>query len=103
MSDYQRITKAAMSAFKPIKENKATMPNCPFCGHTPDMEDPDTCYPNTIGWKVSHGFRHYVGFREVPQEQWCYSFHCVTTSGGCGAEISADSKEEAITKWQRRS
>ncbi len=91
-------------AFNSIKEIRdKTMPNCPFCGHIPDMGDPDTVYPSGIGWKVSRGFRHYVSFREVPPEQWCYSMHCVTTSGGCGAEISADSKEAAIAKWKRRS
>jgi hypothetical protein len=38
----------------------------------------------------------------VPKEQWCYSIHCVTTSGGCGVEISGDSRQECIDKWNRR-
>ena len=75
---------------------------CPFCGKVPDLEDPDTLYPNGTGWKVTKGFRHYVSFRDVQKEQWCYTLHCVTTSGGCGAEVSGDSAEEAISKWEKR-
>lgn len=76
---------------------------CPFCGHEVDMEDPDTLHPTGSGWLVrANGMRSYHSFREVPQEQWCYRLHCVTTSGGCGAEMSADSKAEAIEKWNRR-
>lgn len=76
---------------------------CPFCGHLPDLNDPDTLYPNGTGWKVrANGLRSYHNYREVPKEQWCYSFHCVTTSGGCGVEISADSAEEALAKWDQR-
>jgi hypothetical protein len=45
----------------------------------------------------------YHPFREITnQEQWCYSMHCATTSGGCGCEISANTKEEAIEKWNTR-
>lgn len=79
------------------------MKDCPFCGHHVDLEDPDVLYPNGTGWKIrSDGLRSYHHFREVPPDQWCYSMHCPTTSGGCGAEISGDSKEEAVEKWNRR-
>lgn len=32
----------------------------------------------------------------------CYTLHCTTTSGGCGAEMPGDSREEVITSWNRR-
>lgn len=76
---------------------------CPFCGKTVDLEDGDTLYPNGTGWKTVDGmFRGYCGFREVPKEQWCYSLHCTESAGGCGVEMSADSREEAIAKWNTR-
>ena len=79
------------------------MKDCPFCGRTVDADDPDTLCPNGTGWKTrANGLRTYHSFREVPKEQWCYSIHCVTTSGGCGAEISGDSAQECIDKWNKR-
>lgn len=79
------------------------MKPCPFCGHRVDLEDEDTLYPNAIGWQEHEDrFRSYCSYRDVPPEQWCYSMHCVTTSGGCGAEISGDSMQECIDKWNRR-
>ena len=77
---------------------------CPFCGKEPEEDDEDVCYPGGTGWKVHpiNGFRHYVNFREVPPEQWCYDVNCVQHHGGCGASISGDSKQEAIDKWNRR-
>lgn len=78
------------------------MLSCPFCGHAVDIENGDTLCPNAIGWKDMEYGRAYFSFREVPPEQWCYSFHCPTTSGGCGCEMSADTEEEAIKKWNTR-
>lgn len=75
---------------------------CPFCGRAMDVEHPDTLYPNGTGWKQRGDSRSYHNFREVPKEQWCYSVHCDTSSGGCGAEISGDSAEEAVSAWNRR-
>lgn len=79
------------------------MKPCPFCGHEVDLEDGDTLYPNGVGWQTRrNGMRTYHPRKEVPQEQWCYSMHCPTTAGGCGAEVSGDTKQEAIDKWNRR-
>lgn len=80
-----------------------TMKPCPFCGHEVDLEDDDTLYPNGFAWTDRGGwYRTYHRYDFVPQEQWCYSMHCVTTAGGCGAEIHGDSRTEAIEKWNRR-
>lgn len=81
-----------------------TLKPCPFCGHTIDLDDPDTIYPNGTGWEDHDdiGLRSYYPRREVPKEQWCYSVHCSTNSGGCGAELSGDSRTEAIEKWNKR-
>ena len=79
------------------------MKPCPFCGKEVDLEDEDTLYPNGCGWEDrTLGFRSYHSFREVPKEQWCWSMHCPVTSGGCGAEISGDSKQECIDRWNTR-
>jgi len=32
----------------------------------------------------------------------CWQINCVTVSGGCGAQIIGDSKDETIAMWQRR-
>jgi Restriction alleviation protein Lar len=84
------------------QEEIEQMKPCPFCGLQPDLEDHDTIYPNGTGWYTVNGHRGYKWAKEVPQDQWCYSVHCVTTAGGCGAEVSGDSKQEAIDKWNKR-
>jgi len=79
------------------------MKPCPFCGHKVDLEDGDTLYPNGSGWEDHPDYgRGYCSRLVVPKEQWCYSMHCPTNAGGCGAEISADSKQEAMDKWNTR-
>jgi hypothetical protein len=79
------------------------MKNCPFCAHAVDMENPDTLYPNGVGWILrDNGMITYHSFRDAPKENWCYSMHCPTTAGGCGVEMSANTKEEAIEKWNKR-
>lgn len=77
---------------------------CPFCGKEidPDQDD-DAFYPNGTGWKVrDNGYISYHSARDLPQEQWCWSVHCAVTSGGCGAEMSGDTREEAMSKWNTR-
>jgi len=77
---------------------------CPFCGKAADIEDDDTLYPNGGAWKFNDALqmRTYHRHREAPKEQWCWSMHCPEVAGGCGAEVSGDSKDEAIAKWNRR-
>jgi hypothetical protein len=77
---------------------------CPFCGKEVDFDDADTLYPSGSGWKddVIEGIRTYHNFRIVPKSQWCWSMHCPTPAGGCGCEVSGDSKEEALARWNLR-
>lgn len=78
------------------------MKPCPFCGNAVDIDDGDTLYPNGTGWRDNTFGRSYHSFREVPKEQWCWSVHCTTTSGGCGCEMSGDTRQEAINNWNKR-
>lgn len=75
---------------------------CPFCGYQPDIDDPDTLYPSSVGWEDINGNRIYCHAEEVPPDQWCFNLHCQETAGGCGAQVSGDSKMEAIEKWNKR-
>lgn len=79
--------------------------DCPFCGAGIDETDSDCCHPNGTAWlfEREEGFRRYVrASGEVPREQWCWEINCVKHYGGCGANISGDTREEAISNWNRR-
>lgn len=56
---------------------------CPFCGLTPDLEDDDVCYP-------------------LDKKHSIWTCGCPESSGGCGAEVVGNSKEDAIKKWNTR-
>lgn len=75
------------------------MKTCPFCGKEVDLSDPDTLYPDGIGWLFDEklGFKTYHNFRDVPKTNWCYQLMC-----GCGAEMHGDTRQEVIDKWNRR-
>lgn len=81
-----------------------TIKPCPFCGKHINLDDEDSIYPSGIGWLFDDELqsRTYHNFRAVPKEQWCYVMHCPELYGGCGAEISGDSMEEALAKWNTR-
>lgn len=80
---------------------------CPFCGSELDSEDSDTLHQSGILWQDHPaGFRHYFS-RNDGEFSWnhqgkCYVVNCCLHYGGCGANISGDSKEEAIVKWNTR-
>ena len=78
---------------------------CPFCGKPVDLEDHDTLYPSGSGWLFDEELqmRTYHRMHEVPREQWCWAMHCPGGSGGCGAEIHGDTRNEACESWNRRS
>lgn len=76
---------------------------CPFCGHRLIVEDEDTLYPNGFYWRVTDGIQHYIRLRDRQEgDKPCWNVVCNALSGGCDAEINANSKEEAISKWNRR-
>ncbi|HEY6021518.1 MAG TPA: hypothetical protein VIY48_16920 [Candidatus Paceibacterota bacterium] len=77
---------------------------CPFCGKRVDFDDADVLYPSGMGWKFDKELqmRTYHQFCEVPKNQWCWEIHCPIQSGGCGAEMHGDTKEETLKKWNRR-
>ena len=82
---------------------------CPFCGMTSDTEWEDTLHPSGVGWREDMftgdeiPLRHYLG--RDRQDQWqgaCYEIHCNVIYSGCGVNISGDSKEDVIEKWNKR-
>ena len=79
---------------------------CPFCGKQLELDDEDVLHPNGRAWtEFDHGgdiLRSYTSSKGIPEDQWCYSVHCPVSSGGCGAEISGDSRAEALEKWNTR-
>lgn len=76
---------------------------CPFCGKTVDLEDCDTLYPIGLYWREEGGIRHYVRHEDRKEgDERVWGMHCPEVSGGCGAEITADSKQDAISAWNRR-
>lgn len=82
-----------------------TLRDCPFCGKAPDLSDPDTLYPSGICWRdeVELGCRVYFGLHDAqPGDGQCATLHCTKQTGGCGAEMHADSRDETIAAWNRR-
>lgn len=79
---------------------------CPFCGKVLDLDDLDTLYPTGIYWYPDGDYHVYylnqrydhVGNQGNP----CYILLCNVLSGGCGAEMHGDGKQEVIDKWNRR-
>lgn len=59
---------------------------CPFCGFTPDINDPDFSYPVT----------------RLEEGQQIFRAGCIESAGGCSAEILGDTKEHAIHLWSSR-
>jgi len=76
---------------------------CPFCGKRHDGDLTDTLYPNGTFWRQEDWGRVYSSRKgRRPGDQWCMAMHCTGCNGGCGAEISADTLEEVVAKWNRR-
>lgn len=86
-----------------IADHNEQMLSCPFCKHEVDLNDPDTLYPTGMYWREEDGLRQYVGHRsKIDGDRPMWSMHCNETSGGCGCEITAHSKDEAKLKWNTR-
>ena len=63
-----------------------TMLPCPFCGHVPDVTDPDSVYP----------------VNRYRDEGQIFRAGCEEAAGGCGAEVLGFSPEDAIKRWNTR-
>jgi hypothetical protein len=67
--------------------------SCPFCGHLPDRDDPETIHPavrpeyDPITDKLVYTI---------------WQINCVGIHGGCDASILGDSPEDCIEKWNKR-
>lgn len=76
---------------------------CPFCARPVDDDLIDTLYPTGAGWKrISEGVHAYGRWVDGFQDGEVWSMNCSESCGGCGAEISGDTREEAMAKWNRR-
>lgn len=77
---------------------------CPFCGHEVANDDMrDTVYPTGTYWREIDGYRSYVRHPlRQPDDNQCWQVVCQISAGGCDAHVSADSREEAIKKWNTR-
>ncbi len=67
--------------------NSDTTKPCPFCGQLPDVTDEDFFYPL---------------FRSESEFHVLWRAGCIESAGGCGAEVTGHSAQEAIDKWERR-
>jgi hypothetical protein len=79
--------------------------NCPFCGRKVDNDLMDTLYPTGTWWRDnSDGIRSYHSYSECrADDNPCMEMNCTECNGGCGASIAADTVDEVIAKWNRRS
>lgn len=79
---------------------------CPFCGHNP-QDWSDFLHRTGGGWRDdvlgNITVRHYLR-RDDPRgiHGECWELNCLTHEGGCGANITGDSRAEAIAAWNRR-
>ena len=56
---------------------------CPFCGFSPEADDPDCIYP-------------------FGRDRTVWEVNCYETGGGCGVTILGDSPEDVIERWNKR-
>ena len=80
---------------------------CPFCGMQSELHWEDTLHPSGEAWREDTRsgvvYRYYIGRNDYRgYHGLCWDVHCAAVYGGCGATITADSKEEVIQKWNER-
>lgn len=78
---------------------------CPFCGHQPE-DRRDFFHPTGTVWqdRLLNGrkFRTYHRHGTKEYDGRCWVLACLTHEGGCGAEMSGDSEEDTLERWNRR-
>jgi hypothetical protein len=86
-----------------INMNTLVCKPCPFCGMKVELTEPDTLHPSGLYWREVDGMKHYIRHKDrLPTDNASWVMNCVETAGGCGVEIHADSKEDAIARWNKR-
>ena len=89
-----------------MSQDNVVMSPCPFCGHvSQDMRD--ALHPSGTVWLQTNGRIHYASRHRayaIPHELLgdVWEMNCLEHEGGCGASISANSREAVIIKWNRR-
>ena len=73
--------------------------NCPQCGDALDVDDPDTLYPNGLAWVDTPAGRKYIRRHHVIDPNDCWHVVCPVHYGGCGLELHADTRDDAIKHW----
>ncbi len=87
-----------------------TLLPCPFCAWEANADDnkEDIVYPSGTWWAdvttLSGEIRRYYRSHRYRAEtdNPCWEVNCVEEFGGCGASISADSRNDVILKWNTR-
>lgn len=76
---------------------------CPFCGKKVDPSDSDTLYPTGTVYRDIDGIRRYFKWKDrLPTDGIVWGMNCPESSGGCGVELHADTRQKALDKWNQR-
>lgn len=94
---------------------------CPFCGHTPLRYNLiDSLHPTGMNWfkspslderwfgeNIDYVHSHpnplqLVPEREITEHGTYWTFSCLESEGGCGANLNGTSIQEVMQKWNTR-
>lgn len=79
---------------------------CPLCGYDLSDNPDDSFHPSGsyMRYDKTNDLYHYVGRQNrKPEDLPLYILCCPVSSGGCGLELTVESEEDALFKWNRRS
>jgi len=78
---------------------------CPFCGKEVNLTEQGTLSLLSIVWRYDPllGYRTYHKWKDRKfGDTECCTINCDMTRGGCGVEITGDTKNEVIELWNTR-